>query len=115
MDIISRLKIKQMAFEFTDANFETEATSGVTVVDFWAEWCGPCHIIAPHIEALSKEYTGKVKVGKLDVDHNPTVARKYGIRSIPTVIILKDGEVFDKHVGVASKAQIATKIEAAMA
>ena len=102
-----------MAFEFTDANFETEAT-GVTLVDFWAEWCGPCHIIAPHIEALSQEYTGKAKIGKLDVDHNPNIAMKYGIRSIPTVLVLKDGEVFDKHVGVASKAQLAQKIEAAL-
>lgn len=114
MDTVLTEKIIEMAFEFTDANFKTEAT-GVTVVDFWAEWCGPCHIIAPHIEALSQEYAGKVNVGKLDIDRNPTIARQYGIRSIPTIIVFKDGEIFDKHVGVASKAQIATKIEAALA
>ncbi len=104
-----------MAFEFTDDNFEKEATRGVAMIDFWAEWCGPCRIIAPHIEALSQEYAGKAKIGKLDVDSNPQVAIKYRIRNIPTILILKDGEVFDKHVGVASKAQLAEKLEAALA
>jgi len=94
-----------MAFEFTDANFKKEVLDkeGVAVVDFWAEWCGPCRMIAPIIEELSNEMEGKVKVGKLDVDSNPEVATKYGIRSIPTILILKNGEVVEKQVGVTTK------------
>lgn len=103
-----------MAFEFTDANFEeiAIANKGVAVVDFWAEWCGPCRMVAPVIEELSKEYDGKAVVGKLDVDNNPGVSMKYGVRSIPTILFLKDGEVVDKHVGTATKQTLASKIEA---
>lgn len=103
-----------MAFEFTDANFaETATASGtVSVVDFWAPWCGPCRMIAPIIEQLSTEYDGKVTIGKLNVDDNPEIASKYGVRSIPTILILKDGEVVDKQVGVTSKAALTSKIEA---
>ena len=103
-----------MAFEFTDANFEEVAIAnkGVAVVDFWAEWCGPCRMVAPVIEELSKEYDGKAVVGKLDVDNNPGVSMKYGVRSIPTILFLKDGEVVDKHVGTATKQTLASKIEA---
>jgi thioredoxin 1 len=103
-----------MAFEFTDNNFKTEALDkkGVSVVDFWAEWCGPCRAITPIIEDLAKEYDGKVTVGKLNVDDNPEVAMKYGIRSIPTILVLKDGEVVDKTVGVTTKQALADKIEA---
>lgn len=105
-----------MAFEFTDDNFKAEAVEngGVAVVDFWAEWCGPCRMIAPIIEELSKEYDGKVKVGKVDVDTNPGVSMEYGIRSIPTVLILKDGKIFDKQVGATSKKVLVDKIEAAL-
>ncbi|MCB0570351.1 MAG: thioredoxin, partial [Phaeodactylibacter sp.] len=78
---------------------------------FWAEWCGPCRMIAPIIEELSKEYAGKVTVGKVNVDYNPEVSMKYGIRSIPTVLILKNGEVVDKQVGVTSKKVLVDKIE----
>ena len=102
-----------MAFEFTDANFKETAidNEGVAVVDFWAEWCGPCRMIGPIIEELSKEYDGKVVVGKVNVDHNPEVSMKYGIRSIPTVLILKKGEVVDKQVGVTTKKVLVDKIE----
>lgn len=106
-----------MAFEFTDGNFKETVLEkkGLTVVDFWAEWCGPCRIIGPHIEELSKEYAGRVLVGKLNVDFNPEVAMKYGIRSIPTVLVLKDGVVVDKQVGATSKQVLASKIEAQLA
>jgi thioredoxin 1 len=103
-----------MAFEFTDSNFNEVAVEkgGVAVVDFWAEWCGPCRMIAPIIEELSHEYDGKVVIGKVNVDDNPEVSMKYGIRSIPTVLILKDGQVVDKQVGVTSKKVLTDKIEA---
>lgn len=83
----------------------------IAVVDFWAEWCGPCRMIGPIIEELSKEYEGKVVVGKVNVDHNPEVSMKFGIRSIPTVLILKNGEVVDKQVGVTTKKVLVDKIE----
>lgn len=86
-------------------------TKGVSVVDFWAEWCGPCRMIAPIIEELAKEYDGKVTIGKLDVDQNPEVSMNFGIRSIPTILILRDGEVVDKQIGVTTKQNLADKIE----
>ncbi|MFZ4545759.1 MAG: thioredoxin, partial [Saprospiraceae bacterium] len=94
-----------MAFQFTDVNFQETAidNQGVTVIDFWAEWCGPCRMVGPIIDELSEELKGKVLVGKVDVDSNPNVSTKYGVRSIPTILILKNGEVVDKHVGVATK------------
>jgi thioredoxin 1 len=102
-----------MAFEFTDNNFqETALAGGLSLVDFWAEWCGPCRLIGPIVEDLAKEYDGQVKIGKLNVDHNPEVAMKYGIRSIPTLLLIKDGEVVDKHVGTATKATLKDKITA---
>lgn len=102
-----------MAFEFTDSNFqETALESGVSVVDFWAEWCGPCRMIGPIIEELAGEYDGKVTVGKLNVDHNPEVSMKYGIRSIPTILIFKDGEPVEKIVGVTTKQNLSSKIDA---
>ena len=105
-----------MAFEFTDANFQETAldNKGVAVVDFWAEWCGPCRMITPIIEELSTEYNDGVTIGKLNVDHNPGVSVKYGVRSIPTILIFKDGEVFDKHVGVTTKKALEDKINAAL-
>ena len=105
-----------MAFEFTDQNFQEEALSGgVSVIDFWAAWCGPCRLIGPIIEELAHDYEGKVKVGKVDVDVNPEVSMKFGVRSIPTILIIKDGEVVDKHVGTTTKANLEAKIEAALA
>lgn len=103
-----------MAIELTDANFDEQVIEkeGVTVIDFWAEWCGPCKMISPIIEELSKEYEGKATVGKVDVDNNHEVSMKYNIRSIPTILILKDGEVVDRHVGTTTKQVLADKIEA---
>jgi thioredoxin 1 len=103
-----------MAFEFTDTNFETEALSQdrIAVVDFWAEWCGPCKMVGPIIDELSTEYGENVKIGKLNVDHNPSVSMKYGVRSIPTILFIKNGQVVDKQVGAASKTVLKQKIDA---
>ena len=103
-----------MAFEFTDGNFQAEAIDkeGVAVVDFWAEWCGPCRLVGPVIDELSKDYEGKATIGKVNVDTNPEVSMKYGVRSIPTILFLKNGEVVDKHVGTATKQTLASKLEA---
>ena len=102
-----------MAFEFTDSNFKEEVldNDGLAVVDFWAEWCGPCRAITPIIEDLATEYDGTVKVGKLNVDHNQEVSIKYGVRSIPTILFIKGGEVVERHVGSASKDFLKQKIE----
>ncbi len=102
-----------MAFEFTDSNFEETALSGgVSVVDFWAEWCGPCRLIGPIIDDMSEEFDGKATIGKVNVDHNPEVSSKYGVRSIPTILIIKDGEVVEKHVGTTTKAALTEKLKA---
>ncbi|MBP8725931.1 MAG: thioredoxin [Saprospiraceae bacterium] len=101
-----------MAFEFTDANFQSETSDGVAVVDFWAEWCGPCRMVGPIIDELSQEYGTKVKIGKLNVDHNPAVAMQFGVTSIPTILFIKDGKQVDKQVGASSKATLKQKIEA---
>lgn len=98
--------------QITDSNFENEVIQSniPVVIDFWAAWCGPCKMIAPIIEELATEYDGKIKVGKMDVDANPQTAIKYGVRSIPTVLFLKNGEVADKIIGAMPKAQFIQKI-----
>lgn len=98
--------------EFTDDNFEEEVLKSdiPVMVDFWAVWCGPCKIIAPVVEELSNEFEGKFKIGKLDVDNNQNVSMKYGIRSIPTLLIFKNGEMVDQLVGALPKAKIAEKL-----
>ena len=98
-----------MAKEYTDGNFQSEVLQSdkLTVVDFWAEWCGPCRAIGPVIEELSKEYDGKV-----NVDHNPQVSMNYGITSIPAILFIKNGQVVDKLVGAQPKANFVRKIEA---
>ncbi|MEL7423655.1 MAG: thioredoxin [Bacteroidota bacterium] len=117
--MFSRKKQKHtiMAFEFTDDNFQDTALAEgtVSVVDFWAEWCGPCRMIGPIIEDLAQEYGEKVTVGKVDVDSNPQTSMSFGVRSIPTILIIKDGKVVDKHVGVTTKAALAEKIDKALA
>lgn len=102
-----------MALEFTDANFQGEVleNEGVTLIDFWAPWCGPCKAIAPIVDELSKEYEGKVKIGKVNVDDNIQVSTKFGIRSIPTILIMKGGEVVDKQVGFTTKQGLVAKLE----
>ena len=103
-----------MALEFTDANFQTSVLDSdkLTVIDFWAEWCGPCRAIGPVIEELAKDYTGKVNVGKLNVDHNPNVSINYGITSIPAILFIKGGKVVDKQIGAVPKSVIEKKIQA---
>ena len=102
-----------MAKEFTDGNFQAEVLGAdkLTVVDFWAEWCGPCRAIGPVIESLAKEYGGKINVGKVNVDVNPTVSMNYGITSIPAILFFKNGQVVDKLVGAQPKGNFVKKIE----
>ncbi len=102
-----------MAHEFSDATFKTEVLDSdkLTVVDFWAEWCGPCRAIGPVIEELSKEYHGTVNIGKVNVDHNPNVSMNYGITSIPAILFIKNGQVVDKLVGAQPKSNFIKKIE----
>lgn len=103
-----------MAFEFTDGNFADSALGDgkVAVVDFWAEWCGPCRLISPVIDEMAEDYDGKAVIGKVNVDDNPEISLKYKVRSIPTILFIKDGEVVDKHVGTATKATLVEKLEA---
>ena len=104
-----------MALEITDANFdETIATDKPVLVDFWAEWCGPCRMIGPIVEELAGEYGDKAVIGKVNVDNNPNTAAKFGIRSIPTLLVFKNGEVVDKQVGATSKDALAGKLDAQM-
>ena len=102
--------------EFTDQNFATEVLQSdkPVLVDFWAVWCGPCKMIAPSVEELANEFEGKAKVGKLDVDNNQDSAIKYGVRSIPTVLIFKDGKIKETIIGAVPKVQLKQKLEAAM-
>ncbi|HRG58773.1 MAG TPA: thioredoxin [Bacteroidia bacterium] len=106
-----------MALELTDANFEELVINSnkPVLVDFWAEWCGPCRMVGPVVEELSKDYEGKAIIGKVDVDTNPNISAKFGIRNIPTLLVFKNGQVVDKHVGVAQKSQLAGKIDAQLA
>ncbi len=105
-----------MALELTDSNFQAEALDSdkVVLVDFWAEWCGPCKMIGPVVEQISQEFEGKAVVGKLNVDENPETGQKYGIRSIPTILFMKGGEIVDKQVGAVSKDVLVSKLEAHM-
>lgn len=102
-----------MAKEINEQNFQDTVlnTDKPVVLDFWAEWCGPCRIIGPVVEELAKEYEGKAVIGKVDVDQNPEISMEYGIRSIPTLLFFKDGKLVDRAVGVMSKTQLAQRIE----
>ncbi len=103
--------------ELTDSNFDEMISNGdkPVLVDFWAEWCGPCKMIAPVVEELANDYDGKAVVAKLDVDSNPGVSAKYGIRSIPTLLVFKDGKIVDKQVGAVNKGVLAQKLDAQLA
>ena len=102
-----------MALEFTDGNITEIINSGKPVViDFWAEWCGPCRMVGPLVEELAKEYDGKVVIGKMDVDVNTETPETYGIRNIPTILFFKDGQLVDKQIGATQKSVLAAKVEA---
>ena len=105
-----------MALEFTEANFDELAKQSdkVVMVDFWAAWCGPCRMVGPIVEEIANEYEGKAVVGKVDVDAHGSISAQYGVRNIPTIIFLKNGEVVDKSVGAVPKAQLVAKLEALM-
>ena len=102
-----------MAKEFTDANFDELLSSNkVVVADFWATWCGPCKAMGPSIDELAAQYEGQALIGKVDVEENNDLAEKYAIRSVPTIIFFKDGEMVDKQVGAVPKAVLEDKIKA---
>ncbi len=103
-----------MALEFTAENFESLAIKSdkLVMVDFWAEWCGPCRMVGPHVDELAKEYDGKAVVGKVNVDLQGEIAAQFGVRNIPTIVFLKNGELVDKVVGAVPKDQLAKKLEA---
>ena len=96
---------------FTDSNFDQEVKTGVVLIDFWAEWCGPCRRLAPTVDALATEYDGRATVAKMNVDENPNVPGRFMIRGIPTMLIFKNGELADQIVGLAAKEEIAKKLD----
>ena len=102
-----------MALEFTDANFEELALKSdkPVLVDFWAEWCGPCRMVGPIVEELSKDFDGKAIIGKVNVDEHNEVSARFGIRNIPTILFIKNGEVVDKQVGAVQKSVLADKLD----
>jgi thioredoxin 1 len=103
--------------ELTDSNFEAEVLKSdkPVLVDFWAEWCGPCKMIGPVVEELASEYEGKAVIGKVDVDSNPEISAKFGIRSIPTLLVFKNGEIVDKQIGAVPKTVLSEKLDAQVA
>lgn len=105
--------IRIMALEITDSNFDELVTKSdkPVLVDFWAEWCGPCRMVGPVVEELAKEYEGKAVVGKVNVDENPDISVKYGIRNIPALLFFKNGEIVDKQIGAVPKSVLAEKLD----
>jgi len=105
-----------MALELTDANFEelVMKSDKPVLVDFWAVWCGPCRMVGPIVEELANDYGDRAVIGKVDVDNNPEISAKFGIRNIPTLLFFKNGEIVDKQVGAAPKQTFADKLDALM-
>ena len=103
-----------MAFEITDENFETLVLNNAkpVVLDFWAKWCGPCKIVSASIKSMAEKYEGEVIIGKVDVDVNPVLTSKFGIRSMPTVLYMKNGEIVDKYVGATTKVVLEERLKA---
>jgi thioredoxin 1 len=112
--VLINLIFKVMAIEITDANFEeiVAKSDKPVLVDFWAEWCGPCRMVGPVVEELSKDYEGKAVIGKVNVDFNSEVSAKFGVRNIPTLLFFKGGVVVDKQVGAVPKSVLDAKLKA---
>jgi thioredoxin 1 len=104
------------AIEITEANYQKEVMESTqpVLIDFWAEWCGPCRMVGPVVEELAGEYAGKAKVGKIDVDNNQNLAQQFGVSSIPTLVVVKGGKVVNGRVGVGSKADLAKMLDEAL-
>ncbi len=106
-----------MALEITDSNFEEVVLKAdkPVLIDFWAEWCGPCRMVGPVVEELAKDYEGKAVIGKVNVDENPEISVRYGIRNIPALLFLKNGEIVDKQIGAVPKSVLNEKLEKQLA